>query len=106
MALTKKSLSPGRRRLLELMQKVNFGRVEHLCIRSGEPQWEPPPKVTEHIKIGGTNGPRGELDHADFELKAQLVEFFSHLDRLRDLNIEAVEVRHGLPAHVVIEVAP
>jgi len=102
----KTSLSPSRIRLLELMQKLNFGRIENLRIRDGEPQFVPPPKITEHIRIGSASGPRRELDNTDFALKDQLVEFFGHLDRLRDTNIEAVEIRHGLPAHVVVEVQP
>ncbi len=30
---TKASLTPARRRLLELMQEINFGRIEGLAVR-------------------------------------------------------------------------
>ena len=33
---TKRSLSPARRRLLALLQDLNFGRVEGLVVRGGE----------------------------------------------------------------------
>lgn len=40
---TKASLTPARRRLLELMQEINFGRIEGLAVRGGEPVLDPPP---------------------------------------------------------------
>ena len=40
---TKQSLSPARRRLVELMQEVNFGRIEGLHVRDGEPILEQAP---------------------------------------------------------------
>ena len=42
---TKGALSPARRRLVELMQEVNFGRIESLCVRDAEPLLEPAPRV-------------------------------------------------------------
>jgi hypothetical protein len=78
----KASLSEPRRRLVELMQRVNFGRIEGLAVRAGEPVLAPPPRVVNEIKFGGENGPRPELAAADFALKAQVVELFHHFDRL------------------------
>ena len=42
-AETKTSLTPARRRLVELMQEVNFGRIERLKVRDWEPVLDPPP---------------------------------------------------------------
>ncbi len=99
---TKASLSPARRRLLDLFQQVNFGRVERLSIQNGEPQLDPPPRVVREIKFGGENGPRAELDGSDFVLKSQVVELFQHLDELADGTIDAVEVKHGLPFRMIV----
>ena len=58
---TKSSLSDSHRRLVELMQRLNFGRIQNLVVRDGEPVFDPAPKVIQKVKIGGENGPRPEL---------------------------------------------
>ncbi|HRV31532.1 MAG TPA: hypothetical protein P5169_07450 [Kiritimatiellia bacterium] len=40
--ITKSSLTPPQARLVELMQRLNFGRIEDLHVRNGEPQFTPP----------------------------------------------------------------
>ena len=57
---TKKTLSPARRQLLELMQRYNFCRIENLQVRAGEPVFDPSPRITQEIKIGAEYGPRPE----------------------------------------------
>jgi hypothetical protein len=99
---SKAVLSPARRRLLELMQLVNFGRIENLIVRGGEPSLVPPPRVVREVKFGGDNGPRPELATDDFRLKAQVVDLFRELDRLADGTVEALEVKHGLPFRLLV----
>src|SRR5690242_16219301 len=76
--ITKAALSPSRKRLVQMMQHLNYGRIEDLSIRGGEPIFDPPPRVIRHIKLGADNAPRPELAHADFALKSQIVELFDH----------------------------
>jgi hypothetical protein len=99
---SKATLTSARRRLLELMQFVNFGRIENLIVRGGEPSLVPPPRVVREIKFGGDNGPRPELATDDFRLKAQVVDLFRELDRLGDGTVEALEVKHGLPFRLMV----
>ncbi len=99
---SKAALSPARRRLLELMQLINFGRIENLIVRGGEPSLVPPPRVVREVKFGGDNGPRPELATDDFRLKAQVVDLFRELDRLGDGTVEALEVKHGLPFRLLV----
>ena len=47
---TKEALSPARKRLIELMQEINYGRIEELQIRDGEPVFNPPPTVLRQPK--------------------------------------------------------
>ena len=103
--MTKASLSAPRRRLLETMQRLNFGRIEDLEIRGGDPVFSPAPRLVQDIKLGGENGPRPELANADFVLKTQVAEFFDHLSRLGDGSVESIEVKHGLPFKLVMEMA-
>lgn len=105
----KSALTPSRRRLVELMQRVNFGRVECFLVRGGEPVLDPPPRVVLEVKLGGENGPRPETDSAaDFALKAQVINLFEHFDRLGDAGVEVLTVKHGLPfsMHVEAHVRP
>jgi len=97
------SLSPGRRRLLELMQQINFGRIDGIAVRDGEPIFDPPPRVVREIKFGSENGPRPELGIGDFALKAQVVELFAQLDELGDAKVGSIEIKYGLPFRMSVE---
>jgi hypothetical protein len=63
--LTKSSLTPESAHLVELMQAVNYGRIEDLVIRDGQPVFEPAPSVIQKVKMGADNGPRPEAVYAD-----------------------------------------
>ncbi len=100
---TKSTLSSGRKRILELMQYINFGRIDGLIIKNSEPVFDPPPRVVREIKLGGENSPRPEIESDNFTLKSKAVEFLSHLDHLCNGSVETIEVKHGLPFHMRIE---
>ena len=99
----KTSLSTGRRRLLELMQQINFGRIDGITVRGGEPIFDPSPRIVREIKFSSENRPRPELGIEDFVLKAQVVELFEHLDNLGDGKVGSIEVKHGLPFRMSVE---
>ena len=101
----KAALSTARRRLLELMQKINFGRIEKLCLNGGDPVFTPLPRVVREIKFGAENGPRSERKLKDFTLKTQHRELFATLDRMGDQTVESIEVQHGLPFRIKFEEA-
>ncbi|VTU02479.1 Uncharacterized protein OS=Isosphaera pallida (strain ATCC 43644 / DSM 9630 / IS1B) GN=Isop_2437 PE=4 SV=1 [Gemmataceae bacterium] len=96
---TKSQLSPARRALVELLHRVNFGRLEHLEVRGGEPVLDPRPRVVREHKFGGDNGPRSEAARADVALKAQHLDLMRLLDRVSDGVIDVLTVKHGLPFH-------
>lgn len=102
---TKSSLSDSHRRLVELMQRLNFGRIEDLIIRGGEPVFDPAPKVIQKVKIGGENGPRPEVSCEDFLLKKQTIELLETITDLREGMVLAIDVKHGLPFSMEIELA-
>jgi hypothetical protein len=101
--LRKQDLSLPRRGLLELCQRLNFGRIERFQIRKGEPHATPVTRVLRELKFPGENAPRSEADRADFALKAQVVELFAAFESLGNGDIDYLEVKHGLPFRVVIE---
>jgi hypothetical protein len=101
-SLTKGTLSAAQHALVETFQRLGFGRIEGLVIRNGEPVLEPRPRIVRAVKIKGQNGPRRESRLEDYQLKAELVEFFEHLANIGNGVIELVEIRHGLPCHFTI----
>lgn len=101
--VTKGSLLPPSRRLLQLMQEVNFGRIEDLAVRNGQPVLDPGPRIVREVKFGGENGPRAQRGAEDFTLKAHVVELFEYLNRMGNGTIEALEIKHGLPFRMIVE---
>ena len=100
---SKASLSPARRRLLEICQKINFGRIENLSIRDGEPVLDPLPSIVQQLKFGGENGPRPELGTADCCLKEEHVQLFDVFDQLQNGVIATLEVQNGLPFRATLK---
>lgn len=100
---TKSSLSGPKAQLLEWMQWLNFGRIQDLAVRNGEPVLDPPPRVVREVKFGGENGPRHESAKTDFALKAQVQDLFAHLEAMGGGVVQCIEVKHGLPFKMTIE---
>jgi len=100
---TKSSLSEPQSRLVELLQNVNFGRIEGLHVRGGQPVFDPPPRVVQKLKMGGDNGPRPEASMHDFILKHQTIELLETIARIGDGQVLAIEVKNGLAFSIEIE---
>ena len=103
MDIRKSSLSEPHQRLVELIQRINFGRIENLIVRSGRPVIDPPPRIVREVKFGGENGARKEASIGDYALKAQVVELLQYIDALHDGVIEGLEIKHGLPFRMTVE---
>jgi hypothetical protein len=101
MAVTKGSLSSQRRHFLTVLQRINFGTIECLEIRNGEPYFTPNTRLRRQRRFPGDNGPRAEVVMADFVLKAQVVELFRTFDEIGNGIVETLEVLHGLPFKLV-----
>ncbi len=99
------SLPPSNERLLKLMQEINFGRIEQLKVRAGQPVLEPLPRIVREHKFGSDNGPRDERRLEDFFLKEQVVELFDELERLRDGVVDVLTVKHGIPFNMQVNLA-
>jgi len=101
--LNKQDLSVAWQQLVELMQWINHGRIFDLTVRDGQPVMDPPPRVVREIKFGGDNGPRTEGTKSDFKLKAQVRDFFEHLEALGNGVIQCIEIQRGLPFRMTVE---
>ncbi len=95
--VAKRTLSPGRKRLIELMQEINYGRIENLQIRGGEPVFDPPPTVLRHFLFGKENGQNPCRANDDFALKKKVTEMFEIFDREQWLFVRELIIDDGLP---------
>ena len=100
---TKSSLSAAQAQLVELLQAVNFGRLESLLVSRGQPTFDPPPRVIQRLKFGGENGPRAEVGYGDFRLKHGVVELLELISGIEQGEIRTIEIRFGLPCTVELE---
>jgi hypothetical protein len=94
--ISKSSLSDGQSLLIELLQRLNFGRVEGLHVRNGEPVFDPAPRVLQKLKMGANNTERPEANLKDFLLKHQTIEMLQAIADLGEGEIVAIEVKNGL----------
>ena len=99
---TKSALSPARQRLVELMQEINFGRIEALDVRGGEPVLEPAPRVLRDFLLGKANAAHRARARDDFVLKDQVIELFDLFDRERSVTVEQLVVNNGLPVRMTV----
>lgn len=90
-------LGPDRRWLIHLMQQINFGRIENLRIRDGDPMHDPLPRIVREVKFAGDNSPRSEAEIGDFTLKRQVQDLLAQLDRIENGTVDVLIVKHGLP---------
>lgn len=103
--LRKSGLSPARRQLVEMLQRVNFGRLENLAFRKGEPQFSPLPGIVRELKFAADPRNQGDYPRGDFELKEQLLELFAFMDAEGSGVIESLEIKHGLPFRMIVREA-
>lgn len=101
--IAKAVLSEAQSRLVELLQRLNFGRIEKLQVREGVPVFDPPPRIIQKLKMGGDNAPRPEADLQDFWLKRQATELLQAIADVGEGEIIAIEVKNGLPFSMEIE---
>ena len=100
--MTKSSLSPGRRYLVELAQETNHGRIVLLPVLDGEPQFDPPPTVLRLFLIGKDNGPHPAHCKEDFIIKEEWVELFKLFDREQSFIIDELVIADGLPVRMTV----
>jgi hypothetical protein len=98
--ITKSALAEAEQRLVELLQVIDYGRVEGLRVVGGQPVLDPPPQVVQTRKMGSRTGPREEIGLQDFWLKQPVIDLIQTIREIGDGEILSITVMHGLP-HVV-----
>lgn len=102
-ATTKSVLSESEQQFVELLQDLDFGRVEELFIRDGKPVLQPPPRAVATLKMQPDRRSRDEARPRDFSLKQSVVLLLLLIRQIGDGKILRIEVRHGLPVTVDVD---
>lgn len=106
MQTVRNPVSPARHRLLALCQKLNFGRIELIPVRDGQPILDPTPATAKEVKFASDNDPREDLRRTEFLQKRQIQDFCHQLDQLQNGVIEFLEVKHGIPFKMIVRSSP
>jgi hypothetical protein len=101
--ITLNGITYNRRHLIETMLEINFGQIEGLRVKAGEPLFDPPPRIIREIVFGKENSASPHVRKIDFVLKRQFIEMFEVLDGIEDGVILALAVQNGLPVRMRLE---
>jgi hypothetical protein len=96
-------LSAPRQALVRLCQRINFGRIEDLELRRGEPVLNPAPVFFFDVRLDGEDAARPEQELPDFTLPMEICRLMAHLDAISDGTIERIDVRAGIPRRLIFE---
>ena len=102
-SINKTSLNAPQQQLIELMQRIYFGRIVHLRVIDGHPAFTADTRIERDIKFTGESSTRPPNTTGDFTLKQEVWALLAHLAALGDGLIRQLEIKHGLPFLMRIE---
>lgn len=95
--LSLRSLSPERRRLVEIIHEMGFGTIRDLKISDGEPIFTDSTEIIRQVKFQGTEFYRPESMEESLQ-RDSFQRLLAYLDQVRDVRILiSLEAKHGLP---------
>ncbi len=98
-------LFPSERAFVAAMQRLSFGRFEFLRIDSGELVLDPWPTTVRGVKFAVEDPAASRTPADEFELKRQVIELVEYVRTVDAGEIRTLEIRHGLPFSMEIELA-
>ena len=103
--LSKSELRSSERDFVAAMQRLGFGRFEFLRIYKGELALDPWPTTVRGVKFGSEDPATSRTPPDEFPLKRQVIEFFAYVREVDAGEIRTLEIRHGLPFSMEVELA-
>lgn len=89
---------------LAAMREVGFGRFEYIQLRKGQIVLDPSPVAVRDVKFGAEAADE-RTTRPDCQLKRQVAEFFEYTRDVEAGEIRTLEIRHGLPFSMEVELA-
>lgn len=93
----KSDLSQAQLRLVKEMHYINFGRIENLTVKNGQPVFCPEPSVFLDFKFDKENEPWPKPWDRSFAFKPKVRRFIARLQILSNGIIQWIEIHEGLP---------
>lgn len=103
--VTTKDLLPSEAAFVPAMQRLGFGRFEFLRIHNGELVLDPWPTTVRGVKFGSEDPSTSRALPEEFQLKRQVIEFIEYVRSVDAGEIRTLEIRHGLPFSMEVELA-
>ena len=101
-AVKKANLTPARKRLLEMKQEINHGRIGGLKVHNGQPVFDPPPTVVRLFLFSKNNGPNASRSNDGFVLKKNVMWLFEFFDQESTFVIKELFIENGLPVRITV----
>ena len=79
------------------MHVHQFGRIQNMPVRDGQPILDSTVNVVRVARLGSESDGMNSMANDEFELKRQVCDLFEELERLQDGTVIRLEFRHGLP---------
>ena len=100
------SLNEDERKFVAALSDLNFGRIERLSVRNGKLVLSPWPRTIQLVKLGSCEPAQRLPSSNAFDLKKQVVDFFALVRSFESAEILHLQVRHGLPFDLEVEMEP
>lgn len=100
-----RDLLPSEYRFVIAMQQIGFGSFESVRIENGELVLDPWPTTIRGVKFGSEDRSAFLTPAAEFQLKRQVVEFLEYVRAVDAGEIRILEIRHGVPFLMEVELA-
>ena len=95
--LRTQDLSAHQRALVDLMREHQFGRIENISIRAGQPILDREARVVRVARLGGECGGARAPHSDEFELKQAVLDLLDELVSLDNGVVVRLEFKRGLP---------
>ena len=93
-----KDLTVAQACLLQIIRECQFGRIENLPVRDGQPVFNRDVKVVRAARLGCNDSGTKLVTGDEFELKRPVRDLFDQLTRIGNGTVLRLEFRHGLPS--------
>jgi hypothetical protein len=94
---TTADLTPAQGALLQILRDYQFGRIENMPVRAGQPLLGVGARLVRIARLDGGKRQTYIPGEEQFELKQEICRLFDELIRLQDCLVVRLEFRHGLP---------
>jgi len=90
-------LSAQQRSIVDLMREHQFGRIENMPVREGQPVLDRDLRIVRAARLGGESSRTKAPCTTEFELKRAVCDLFDELARLDNGTVVRLEFKRGLP---------